>query len=35
MREWIIRLANTCWVCGTPISGGTVCSDCNKGPGAR
>jgi hypothetical protein len=27
------RMGNTCWVCGAPISSGTVCSDCNKGPG--
>jgi len=23
----------TCWVCGAPISSGTVCDSCNKGPG--
>jgi hypothetical protein len=28
-------MGNTCWVCGAPISGGTVCSDCNKGPGVH
>lgn len=27
-------MGNTCWVCGASISSGTVCSDCNKGPGA-
>lgn len=35
MLKWIIRLANTCWSCGTPISSGTVCDSCNKGPGLR
>lgn len=26
---------NTCWVCGVPINSGTVCGDCNKGPGVQ
>lgn len=26
---------NTCWVCGKPISSGTVCDSCNKGPEVR
>lgn len=31
----LLRLGNTCWVCSAPISSGTVCSECNKGPGVR
>lgn len=26
-------MGDKCWVCGAPISSGTVCDSCNKGPG--
>lgn len=25
-------MTNTCTCCGTPISSGEVCADCNRGP---
>lgn len=27
-----LLLAKSCWICGAPISSGTVCDSCNRGP---